>query len=222
MRKVYKIPSRSEPGRYRLVTVDGDRITCDCPATKKECFHIRAYRRWIGRVKGDIRRCFYSHSERNLEEHHLLRAADREMSITIYISHWVHRLATVDGEFAGHLIDLFMQDNKNMELKFKATVKEVTIRNLVSLDKGFQFTLHTHDIDEAMKLAHLEPEQLVKISFRKMELYATLVSVKKTNLKEENDRAEMKFESAPAEANGIAVLALLPVGEEVEAEYHQL
>lgn len=46
-RRVYAVPSRSEANRWHLVTVDGERLSCDCPqATKgrKVCAHRAAVR----------------------------------------------------------------------------------------------------------------------------------------------------------------------------------
>lgn len=226
MTKRYKIPSRSEPSKYRIITVDGDQITCDCPANKNQgdCWHIRLYKKWAGEVKGNPDHCFYTHDERKLTEHHLLRGSERRFSLTIWVTDWIHRLATEQKDFEKHLVDLFINSNQEiMEIKFIAKVKEISIRNLVSMDKGLQIEIQSENIGEAMKLAQLTHEKLIKVNFRKESLFATIDSVKKTNLKKEDlNRVQIVLSSAPAELMNVAALGLLPLGEEIEVEYNKV
>jgi hypothetical protein len=224
----YKIPSRSAKGSFRTITVWPDgKIECDCPALKsKECWHIRIYRKWKGEIKGNPERCFYSGDNRFLEEHHLLRAGFRPYSMTVYLTRWVHNIATLDKQFENHLIDLFFNKEKMENLKFKATIKEISVRNLVSGDKGVRILLQTTEIKEAMKIAEINPQELVRIAAdndgKEIACYASVVSVKKENLKEKDDRAEINLDCAPAEAVNAVLLSMLPPLAEVEAEYKRL
>jgi uncharacterized protein related to proFAR isomerase len=95
-------------------------------------------------------------------------------------------------------------------INFEATIKEVSIRNLVSLDKGVRITLQTQNIREAMRVAEVPPDKLIKISTEKITCYASVVSVKKENLKDKEDRAEINLESASAEATNAVLLSMLP------------
>ena len=109
----------------------------------------------------------------------------------------------------------------NLNIKFTAQVKEVSIKNLVSSDKGLQAIFWSENIIEAMKLAQLKPEELVKISFRKSEAFATVKDVRKTNFKKKDDvnRAVVILDMAPAELTNTAGLGILPLEESVEIEY---
>jgi len=221
----YKIPSRSENGVFRNVYVMGDKIWCDCPArTKKECWHIRVYKRWKGEVQGNPDHCFYSHDNRYLEEHHLFRSGLRPYSLTVYLTHWVHVIATYNKDFGEHLINLFFNKIEMENIKFKATIKEVSVKNLVSGDKGVRLMLQSLEIAEAMKIAELDPKELIKITAdreRPITIFASIGSVKKENLKEKDDRADMVLDCAPAEVMNAVLFAALPVGAEVEVEFNQ-
>ena len=112
--KKYKVPSKSHPGRYHIVEeLEDDKLRCDCLGWRKdkECRHCRIVRWWKKEVKGNPDRCFYTHCEQFLEEHHILRGSDRKMSLTIYLTKWVHDLATHHKDFERHLVDLFMNQS---------------------------------------------------------------------------------------------------------------
>jgi hypothetical protein len=217
--KKYKIPSRSQKGKYRIVEVDGDSIRCDCPASKAkgDCFHIRVYKRWAGEVKGNPEYCFYTHDDRFLEEHHILRGADRQMSLTIWLTRHIHRIATENKDFEQHLIDLFINSNPtNMNVQFNAKIKSVSIKNLASMDKGLQIELYSDNISEAMKLAQLKHEKMIRLDFKDEHLFAIVKSVKKINLKlEDLNRAEITLSAAPAELIKVATLGVLDINESV-------
>lgn len=231
--KRFKIPSRSQPDKLRTVVLDGDGFRCDCPAVKHPCWHVRKVQKYLGEIEGEPEKCWYSGQRTWLEEHHLLRAALRSQSLTVYLTHWVHELATRSKEFEEHLPQLYFNSEEPMEIKFKAKVKEVSIRNLVSGDKGFQIELWSENVEEVMKLAQLGPEKLLKISQPRYliandslapgaTLYASVISVKKSNLKRGENYAEILLSAAPAEAVGVAKLGFLPVDAEVEVSYRQI
>ena len=221
--KCYRIPSRSEPGRYRTLCVGADgTLFCDCPAQdSKLCRHKRIYKVWKKEVEGNPEKCFYSGRIKNLDEHHLLRSADRPFSLTIWLNRDFHRLATYNKDFEEHLVHLFFDQEEIMEVKFQATIKEVSFKNLVSMDKGIKASLYSTEIDEAIKLAHLKHEKLVKISFPGDALWGIVTRVKKENMKDKDDRAEIVLEIAPGELIPAVKLATLDVSAKVEVEYTQ-
>src|SRR3990167_8536470 len=188
--KCYRIPSRSEPGRYRTLCVGADgTLFCDCPAQdSKLCRHKRIYKVWKKEVEGNPEKCFYSGRIKNLEE---------------------------------HLVHLVFDQEEIMEVKFQATIKEVSFKNLVSMDKGIKASLYSTEIDEAIKLAHLKHEKLVKISFPGDALWGIVTRVKKENMKDKDDRVEIVLEIAPGELIPAVKLATLDVSAKVEVEYTQ-
>lgn len=223
----YKIPSRSEKGVFRTVYVSNDKIWCDCPALQnKECWHIRIYKKWKGEIKGNPEHCFYSHDNRYLEEHHLFRSALRQYSLSVYLTHWVHVIATYDKDFEEHLINLFFNKKDMEKISFKATIKEVSIKNLVSGDKGVRVALQSFEIAEAMKIAELDPKELITITTTRQEkpikMFSSVGSVKKENLKEKDDRADIICDCAPAEVMNAVLFGALPVGEEVLVEFNPI
>jgi len=220
----FKIPSRSEPNTFRWVTEHADgTLTCDCPARVQQCFHVRKVRTWKGEVKGSPEECWYTQDNRRLEQHHLYRGPDRPYSLTIFITRWVHNLATYNHDFAAHLQNLyFHQPNPMQDIRFNAKVKEVSIRNLESPDKSVQVILHSQNITEAMKLAALPKEQLIRVLYEeggRLEFWALVSSVKKENLKQHDDRATIVLSAAPREAVTAAGFGLLPWDAEVTVEH---
>ena len=223
--KRYKVPSKSQQGKYHIVEeLEDDKLKCDCLGWRKEkeCRHCRIVRWWKKDVKGNPDRCYYTHCEQFLEEHHILRGSDRKMSLTIYLTKWVHDLATHHKDFEKHLVDLFIINSfEIMEIKFIAQVKEVSIKNLVSMDKGLQVVFHSENIEEAMKLAQLDPKELVKVKFGKYEAWANVKNVSKTNMVKDNlNRAIIVLSMSPAEITNVAGLGLLGVEKEVQIEYN--
>ena len=110
-------------------------------------------------------------------------------------------------------------------IKFKATIKEVSVKNLVSGDKGVRLMLQSLEIAEAMKIAELDPKELIKITAdreRPITIFASIGSVKKENLKEKDDRADMVLDCAPAEVMNAVLFAALPVGADVEVEFNSV
>ena len=224
--KRYKVPSKSHPNRFHIVEdLEDDKLRCDCLGWRheKECRHCRLVRWWKKEVKGNPECCFYTHCEQFLEEHHILRGSDRKMSLTIYLTKWVHELATHHKDFEKHLVDLFIINSFDiMQIKFTAKVKEVSIKNLASMDKGLQVTFWSENIIEAMKLAQLKPKELVKVIFRESQAFATVKNVAKTNFvkKDDVDRAVVILSMAPPEITKVAGLGILPMEENVEIEYN--
>lgn len=227
MEKRYKIPSKSEPNTYRYVVMRGkDDYWCSCPSMSKgDCSHIRLVKKHLGYIAGHHNYCWYTHDNRYLDEHHLMRASDRKHSLTVYLTRWVHEIATNNIHFDKHLQDLFFKTmNKRIrEIKFRATIKEVVVRNLVSGDKGVSVKLHSDNINEAMKLAEIEPQDLVKISYESedtpMQFYASVVRVKKENLKDADARADVVLSCAPAETINAVQFSVFPVDTIVGVEY---
>lgn len=222
--KHYKIKSRSEPGAYRTLTVDGDGVRCDCPAGKdRDCYHIRAYKRWRGYVQSSPDQCFYSGTRTWLEEHHIYRAALRPVSITVFLAHWVHERATYDKEFEEHIADLFLNEERMTDIKFKATIKEISMKNLVSGDKGFRLFVDAQPSDDVGKLNKLPAENLVKISYPnptvKVELWATVMGSR--NMKSQGNIVRVMMEVSPKEEKALVLLSLLPPEAEVIVEYRQ-
>ena len=109
----------------------------------------------------------------------------------------------------------------NLNIKFTAQVKEVSIKNLVSMDKGLQVIFHSENIPEAMKLAQLDPKELVKVKFGKYEAFAIVKNVSKTNMVKDNmNRAIVVLSMPPAEIANVAGLGILGIDKEVEIEYN--
>ena len=214
-----KIPSRSRPGTYWIVTDKNGKIDCTCPAVKR-CRHERIYLKWRDGIKGNSSNCFYTHNCYNLEKHHLLRAADRQKSLTIWLTHWIHRRATDDKEFELHLRDLFFNQREMDKINFKARVKEVSVKNLVSGDSEPRMKIETENIAEAVKLAELKPEDLIKIScVDTAQFYASVLKVGKIN--KDGEQLSVYLSAAPAEVRNVLVCGLLPAGTEIDVLFNK-
>jgi hypothetical protein len=195
--KKYKIPSRSEKGKFRIVEERWrGKYFCDCPAYK-ECYHIRLVKRYKREVMSNPSMCWYSHDVRHLEEHHLMRGNDRPVSLSIFITHWVHKIATHDNDFANHLIDLFFKslNKKNMDIKVKVKIETAVIKPSV---EEIKIIFKSEDVENAFKFAKLKPTNLVLVRNPKTDerFYCIIDRVKKTKNQIE---AEIKVEVAPAE-----------------------
>lgn len=224
--KRYKVPSASEPGEHRFVAWRTDGWWCDCPAmVKGDCRHIRIVKAHLGHVMGHHNECWYTHDNRRLDEHHLMRASDRKHSISVYLTRWVHQIATDDINFDRHLQELFFNSmgkkTNRKPVEFEANLKEVAVRNLVSGDKGVTVSIETEEVASAMLLAEAEPEELIRLFAPSisMEIWGSITSVKKDNKQEEAGLAKVRLQCAPAEVFNASEFAKLAHAETIRVSY---
>lgn len=109
------------------------------------------------------------------------------------------------------------------DIKFKATIKEISMKNLVSGDKGFRLFVDAQPSDDVGKLNKLPAENLVKISYPnptvKVELWATVMGSR--NMKSQGNIVRVMMEVSPKEEKALVLLSLLPPEAEVIVEYRQ-
>lgn len=225
--KKYKIPSKSEKGTFRYVTVwPSGQIECDCPALDNiECRHKRIYRRWAGEIKGNPEKCFYTGDPRHLEEHHLYRGPDRRISLSVYLTHWIHERATLDKEFEEHITKLFFKRKQMDKLYTQAIIKEVSIKNLESGDKGLRVELKSEDVTNALKLGVLTADQLVKVELPEepdKKFYALVKSTNKKNYAKKDPVVDILLDVAPGEILNAYVFGILDPETKVNIKYKKV
>jgi len=208
IKKIWRIPSKSEKDKHHSLKEYRDgRLECDCTAFEMHhnCRHVRIFKWWTKEVAGNPEECFYTHDRRHLEEHHILRSADRDKSITIWLTHWVHVIATRDKKFERHLINLILKKDmlENKKIVLHAKVKNVIIKN-VSGDKEAKIVFRIdHDFNQANELGGIRGEHLIMISRDRFVLYGIYENYqRKSPVK--NPYGELALEIAPAEIVGLS------------------
>jgi hypothetical protein len=203
--KIYLVPSSRDPEKkYEVLVRNGVVERCSCPATK-ECKHMRKVKEWLGYINSNPQECYYTKGTTNLEEHHLFRAGERGKSLTIVLTHWIHRKATIDKEFEKHLTNLFFNHNMIEDLNLQLKFKSASVKVLMSGDKAWRLVFETEDIAEAQKVFQLPSETLYKICFGDRKLYAVNASCK---VNKDDNKATVVFDCPPAEFGNAAMLLL--------------
>ena len=223
--KCVKVPSESRAGvLYEIcweprLPKEKRIFRCDCPAMKV-CKHIRRVKQWLGYIQGDFRKCFYSGDIRQLEEHHVMRGPMRRHSMTVYLTRWVHNLATYDKRFEIHILNLFLTTMDDIQkIECEVRIREVKIGNTDSGDKNITLKLYSFEVEEAMKFGRIPEEKLIEVNFSGGQLYALVKNIKKENFKQKSDRVDIQLDVAPGEVPNAALMGVLDAQSVVGLKY---
>ena len=114
--KIFRVPSKSEPGTYHIVEMMGNRtFTCNCIAggMNRLCRHIKIVMKHM-LIKYPPEACWFCTSHGGMEEHHLIkRSSGGIKGPTVYLCHSCHSRVHSSNWFYHHLQKLWTKTQQN-------------------------------------------------------------------------------------------------------------